>query len=187
MSNSYHGQFRNSLKREDENKAKTNGKVAFGSKIPPARPPQTQNKFSTRSDVNRNGTNQNESNVRPNRDHSNGAVQRSANAGRIPSSDRQIPYEQPPAVRPANNNTRRVAPRRVEAASDYDDNIRRPLRLPPANNNPSHRLPPPEPRNSITKPPSNRAPAEPVYTIERRQRQPPASYAYDDYPIVSSI
>ena len=195
MARSYHEQFRDNQQMKNEKRTNTIGRIAFGTKVPPRRPPELRTfngKQSPRSDSS------------PNRRDSDTRAPRNNDYYQPPppvpaQQRRQAPPPPPP---PPQDNRRHDArrsdgPGRVVRHSDplidSADVRRRPLRF--GANDPSHRPNPPPARDHSNPPPPPPPPhraTDREYVIERRRRPPPAShgqqapvYVYEDYGDVS--
>ena len=161
------------------------GKIAFGTKVPPRRPPP-EGKQSPRSDT---------SNLTHKRHDVNGRSPPKAK-DQVANGTRRIRAREPVTVNvPAPVEERRREPKRMnaitrfftkqpESSSDLQDYGRKPLRFESDDRRTSrHSLPPPAP---VIRDVSNRA--RPIhvedsnYILERRRRQP--VYVYEDYPTV---
>lgn len=164
------------------------GKIAFGTKVPPRRPP-VEGKQSPRSDT---------SNVTNHRNDTNGRLPKLSD--QVANGSRRVRAREPVTV----NHTvaveeRRLEPRRTngtakshikqsESSSDLQDYGRKPLRFTSDDRRFSYHSPAP-PTTTIVRDAPNRGRQIHVedsnYVIERRRRQP--VYVYEDYPAVGTF
>lgn len=175
MARSYHDQFRDNQRMKSQKRTNTIGKIAFGTKVPPRRPPEIRRpnaNGSPRSDTSLTRSN-----------GMNGAPRANDQNHPPAASQRRQPPPDDRRFDPGRNGEATRSFRHSDPSIGSNGNARKPLRLAPIDSNPSGQRPAPlSPRD-----PSN-APREVI--IERRRRplppaQPAPVYVYDDYAEVS--